>query len=763
MQTETLDTIQPRGDSFGERLRQLRTAAGLTQEELASRSGLTAKAISVLERGERLRPYPHTVRALADALDLSDAERASLFAAVPVRRHGASPVAQRSAEDTALPWPSTPLLGRERELKEISILLRERRLLTLTGTAGVGKTRLAVEVARDVERRGGGRAVFVPLAPLNDVSSVLPAMAQALGARESGRRTVGEALRAALREQRLFVVLDNFEHVLGAAAEVAELLEACPQLSMLATSRAPLRVRGEQEYPVPPLVLPRSTVAPSVEEVLGSAAGRLFVDRAQAAFPGFALTPQNASAVAAICWRLAGLPLALELVAPRVRFLDTEVLLTGLDQALSRSWVRDVAGRHRTMWAALDWSHDLLPEAEQIVFRRLAVFGGGFSLQAAEAVGVSEGVVAEGVAESLGTLVEQSLVVADHDKESGGLRYGMLEPVRQYAREKLEESGANRDAEQRHLAYFLDFAEHADRNYGLLTGTQSTGTAGEVWVTRLDREHDNLRAALHGAKKRGDVANGLRLAGAMGWFWWMRGYCGEGRLWIETFLEMAAQRDIGVSDQVSARALLGGGMLALGQGDLTRSTALLEESLTTYRRHGDSAGIAAASAALSCASRAGGDDGRAQELSEEALRVSRGLGDDRSMAISFSTLGHIARRNGDLPQAITLFREARALFEHLGERRGIAYSLCNLGLVALESGEADLALELYEESILLYDTLQDEAGRGYVLIHLGDVARFLGKNQRAVSLYEEALEVLRKIGAERGIARALARLGAERR
>jgi predicted ATPase/DNA-binding XRE family transcriptional regulator len=741
-------------------LRQLRTAAGLTQEELAARSGLTAKAISVLERGERQHPYPHTLRALAEALRLTDDERAALFAAVAQRGPDAGPGGRASSEESPLPWPTTPLLGRERELAEISTLLREGRLLTLTGTAGVGKTRLAIAVAREAAALGPDGTVFVPLAPLAQSTAVLPTVVHALGVRETGGPAPEATLRAALRDRRLLLVLDNFEHVLGAAAEVAGLLESCPQVRVLATSRAPLRVRGERAYPVPPLALPRSTVAPTVAEVLGSAAGHLFVDRAQAACPAFALTVQNSGAVAAICWRLAGLPLALELVAARVRFLDPATLLAGLDRALAVSWARDLAGRHRTMWAALDWSYALLSEEEQSVFQRLSVCVSGFSLEAAEAVGASGCSSAERVVEILGRLVEQSLVVTDRVAQGSALRYGLLEPVRQYVREKLSAGGADRETAQRHLAFFLDLAEQADRQYGLLTGMRLTGTDGERWLDRLAREHDNVRAALRGAQERGDVPQGLRLAGAMSWFWWMRGYFGEGRRWVDTFLALTDACTSGVADQVRAKALLGGGLLALGEGDLVRSSTLVAEGLTTYRTGGDPAGIAASSALLGHVKRAGGDDAQAQVLSEEALHVSRALADHRSAAIALSTLGHLARRRGDLPGAAAHFREALACFERLGDRRGEAYACCNLGLVALDGGAAAQALDLHEKSLWLYEALHDEAGRGYALINIGDVAHFLGQDERAVALYEEALAAHRQLGAARGIARARARLAA---
>ncbi|MDQ4128173.1 MAG: helix-turn-helix domain-containing protein, partial [Actinomycetota bacterium] len=378
--------------SFGARLRMLREAAELTQEELAERSGLTRKAISVLERGERKRPYPHTVRSLADALDLSERDRASLFEAVP-KRGTATSAAPATSPEPDLPVPPTPLLGRERELGEIRAFLREVRLLTLTGVGGVGKTRLALGAARASLAAGTfpEGVVFVGLASLGDASLVIPTVARSLGVREVGSQPPLEALRAHLRGKRLLLVLDNFEHVAEATPMVAALIEGCENLTVLVTSRAPLRVRGEQEYPVEPLGLPASTRSVGAEEVMGSPSGRLFVERARATSPTFELGAQNAEVVAAICWRLAGLPLALELAAANARHLNPEALLSRLDRTLSTGGGRDLPARQRTMRASLQWSHDLLDEPEKELFRRLSVFAGGFTVDAAEEVDASEG------------------------------------------------------------------------------------------------------------------------------------------------------------------------------------------------------------------------------------------------------------------------------------------------------------------------------------------------------------------------------------
>ena len=392
----------------------------------------------MLERGERKRPYPHTVRSLAEALELSEEERAILTAAIP-RRSDNAPV---PVEEPAVAYPSvlpvslTPLLGREREVEEIANLLLGQasvRLLTLTGPGGIGKTRLGIEAARKAGGYFPDGVAFVALAPLGDAALVMPTISQVLGLREAAGAPLLEVLRQYLHEKKFLLVLDNFEHVAEAAPEVVELLSSCLDLSVLATSRAPLRVRGEREYPVSPLAVPDPNRMPDVEEVAQTAAAKLFIERAEDASAAFELTQANAAAVAAICWRLEGLPLALELAAARTRFLAPTALLSRLNQALQAAGARDLPERQRTMQATLDWSHELLHNPEKELFRRLSVFSGGFTLEAAEEVGAAGAVEGEEVLVLVGNLAEQSLIVMETGPE-GRTRYRMLEPVRQSAR-----------------------------------------------------------------------------------------------------------------------------------------------------------------------------------------------------------------------------------------------------------------------------------------------------------------------------------------
>ena len=766
--------------SFGARLRTMRRAAGLTQEELASRAGLSPNAVGALERGARRRPQPHTVRALSDALNLPEGERAALLASVP-ERGGTPGDAERhppaSPGVPALPRPATPLVGREREVAEVRGLLAQRnvRLLTLTGIGGVGKTRLAAEVAREAAGNFPDGAAFVELASLSDAALLGPTVLRSLGAPEAQGRTPLESLVDHLRSKHLLLVLDNLEHLLEAAPEVAALVEGCPGLVVLATSRAPLRVKGEQEYPIPPLALPASTRVPSEEGVLASPSGMLFAERARAASPGFKLTPENAASVAAICWRLAGVPLALELAAAKARFLDPATLLSRLDQALSTAWARDLPERQRTMRATLDWSFGLLSGPERGLLGRLSVFAGGFTLEAAEAVGAGPDAVGnaggEDVLDLLGGLVEQSLVTVDPDA-GGEARYGMLEPVRQYAREKLEQSGEAQGVLRGHAAFFLALSRRA--------ASEMWGPRLEEWLERLERENGNLQAAIGWALESGEAATAARFGWTLNSFWFLRGYHREGRRWTEATLEGP------LPPELRARAHHAAAAMAFAQGDYRAAEGGWQETLRLSQSEGDILAEAYAWSGIGIVEMVRSDFGVAASRMEEALSLFERYGEDPPpeghgyedptgvASMTRVLLGTTLLARGDLGGAQRMFEEGLEAARRTGNPMATYVGLYNLAQLALARGDLELASRTLEEGIGLSGRTKDRANLAHFLDALAAVAAFRDEAQRSAILLGTAEALLEEVGArvhnyyapdpslrERTVAEARASLGAK--
>ncbi|HEX5501268.1 MAG TPA: tetratricopeptide repeat protein [Thermomicrobiales bacterium] len=752
------------GESFGAHLRRRREIAGLTQEELAERAGLTGKAVGALERGERQYPYPHTVRALADALGLSDGERATLVAAVP-RRGGAAdagaappdageaapkpPAPAWSPAPGGLPGHLTTLIGRERETAAVLHLLErlEVRLLTLTGPGGVGKTRLALRAAESATRFPDG-VVFVPLAALRDPALVADAIGTAVGAREAPGAAGVAALAAALAERRLLLVLDNFEQIVEAAPIVSALLLACPHLKVLVTSRTPLRLSGEQEFRVPPLEPPSPTGPADPEAILRSPAVQLFVARARAVLPEFSLTPANAAAVAAICLRLDGLPLAIELATVRLRLFPPATLLARLERGLATlaGGARDLPERQRTMRATIAWSHELLTPEERALFRRLAVFAGGWTVEAAEAVTevrnengeLRNGVPAEdfsiltshfSLLDALGSLLDKSMVARVEEPAADGEspRFAMLETIREYAAERLAESPAGPGeavaVRQRHGAYYLAF----------VAGGRAAlkGPAQNAWLVRLAREHDNLRAALGWAAERGDAATGLRLIREIWRFWSGHGHHDEGRRWLARFL---ATPDGAVDGDLRLEAYLADGYLAYRQGEFAAGRARLEEGLALARAAGARAREADFLLRLGHTVSDAGDLDEAEGLYEAALALRRELPDPVELGIALGSLGRLALRRGESARGVPLLEESLAILRAIGDTVDASVTEGLLGREALDRGDHPAARHWFRASLAGYSSLGDRQGIVTCLAGFAALAVATGRPARALRL-----------------------------
>jgi predicted ATPase/class 3 adenylate cyclase/Tfp pilus assembly protein PilF len=666
-----------------------------------------------------------------------------------------------------LPLQTTALIGREKELDHLSNLLARNdvRLVTLTGPGGTGKTRLALQAAAGQIEAFDDGVFFVPLAPVTDPDLVLSVIAHTLGVRETGRQALLESVKFYLRDKRLLLILDNFEQVTPASAVITELLTTAPGLKVLVTSRNLLHLSGEFDFPVPTLTLPNIKRLPTLEQLTQYEAVRLFIDRAVALKPDFEVNNQNAPAVAEICYRLDGLPLAIELAAARIRLLPPQAMLSRLANRLKllTGGAVDRPSRQQTLRGAIEWSHDLLTASERILFRRLSVFVGGSTLEAIEAV--CGGADAElDALDGTQSLIDKSLLKQE-ETQVGEPRFTMLETIREYAQERLAQSGEQDAVQREHALYYVTLAEEAE--------PELRGPHQVEWLERLEMEHDNFRASLRwageGGSERDETEIALRLAAALGRFWFAHGHLSEGRRELEAALASAKSKVQGSKFQddpnfepetlnlelTRARALYMAGRLAMIQGDVTSARPLYEESRDLFTKAGDRQGLANAVNDLGNVSGLQGDYVTKRALHEQSLAIFRKIGDRSGIAGSLLQLGNLLLVEGDHAAARAHVEESMAMLRQLGDVRGIAMSLFFLGNTDLDLGDYAAARNRYDEGLKLFREIGDKWTEATLLVNMGNAVCAQGDLQSAEQLFEESLETFRVLGARQGMADAL--------
>jgi non-specific serine/threonine protein kinase len=726
---------------FGDLLRRYRLAAGLTQEELAARAQVSPRAISDLERGQRTRPWRDTVQLLAAALGLEPPDRAQLEVAAR-RASPPAPEADRggSRDDTPTPRHNLPVqvtsfVGRAREIAEVKRLLTDTPLLTLTGTGGCGKTRLAIRAGADLVDRFTDGVWFVDLAPLADASLVPQAVATALGVREVPGRPLRTTIGEYLRGRAVLLVLDNCEHLLDACAHLADvLLRSCPRLRVLATSREILGLAGETAWRVPSLGLPDPRQPLAAASLAQYEAPRLFLERARAVLPSFEVTAESASVVAQICARLDGMPLAIELAAARVRVLTVEQIAARLDDRfrLLTGGSRTALRRQQTLQATLDWSYQLLPEAECALLRRLAVFAGGWTLEAAEAVSAGDGLAAADIFDLLSSLVDKSLVVAEglgaHE------RYRLQETLRQYADVKLRDAGEAEAVRRRHRDWCVGLAEQAL--------PELEGPDQRLWSDRLEDEHDNLRAALAwSAANPAETPALLHLAAVVAKFWRYRGFNQEAIGW----LELAVKRSEVTPSADRARAVMWLSHFESIAGEVERARPLAEEAVVLARTVGDGNVLASALRFLSYSlENSPVEWGRVRQLLEEGVIVSRAVGYKRELAFTLQALAQHRVREG-APEGIEpLLVESLAVARESGDAITASEALCGLAWVSHRRGDVARARAMIDEGLALARRADNAMMIQFGLLWLGDLAAAQQDPVGALDQYRESLRLGRR-------------------
>ena len=723
--------------SFGYWLRLKRKALDLTRDALADRVGCSVSMIRKLEDEER-HPSAQIAELLAEIFKIPTTERTA-FLRFARGDWGAAP----SLGDEEVPWRAstqalaqhprsnlpatfTSLIGRDKDIAAVHDYLTnpDIRLVTLIGPGGIGKTRLSIASASKSLAEFSDGVFFVALAALDQPSLIPSATLQALGYIEKNNLSPEERLIEGIANKRMLLVLDNCEHLIDDIARFASsLLSACSHLKILTTSREALRIPGEWLYSVPALELPKEYSIVDVEIISEFPALMLFAERARAARSDFALNAENIRAVAAICAQLDGLPLAIELIAAHVKALSLEQIAARLDDrfALLTSGSRVASSRQQTLRATLDWSYELLTQPERELFRQLSVFVGGFTLEALESVAQldSNG----SVLHALSRLVDKSLVIVE---QRDNIRYHLLETIRQYAGDKLQESGTARWSHDRHLAYFLMYAEKAEPY--LFSAEQ------RAWASRLEIEHDNLRAALRWSLESDQAKAGLQMTGALAWFWHNNGHLSEGSRWLEKML--TSDHDVPGTER--AKALRVSSMISRYMGDYIRAEALADSSIKLYREMGDNQGVGLALISLGDTLRLEGKREDAIELLQESLYLLLSTGEMWGIAYAQVVLGDAWFRLGDIERAATSWEESLRLTRELGDNSLMGWSLGGLADVARLRREYNRSIEMLKESLKLYRELGNKSQPPFTLEALGLAAAALGKTQHAARLWGAA-------------------------
>jgi non-specific serine/threonine protein kinase len=647
-----------------------------------------------------------------------------------------------------LPQQLTPFIGRQKEIAGIREVLRNTRLVTLTGPGGIGKTRLALQVAAESLREYDDGVWFVELASLLDARLVTHTVASTVGVPEQGGRSIADAVVECFQPRRLLLVLDNCEHVVTACAQLADLLlRRAPALRILATSRETLGITGEAIVRVPPLGVPDPRRLPDLESLAEHEAVALFIDRARSVKSEFALTGSTALAVATLCVQLEGIPLAIELAASRMKALSIDQIVARLSDRLKllTGGSRTASPRHQTLLAAIDWSYNLLTEPEKILFRRLAGFSGGWTLEAAEAVCAGGGVERESVLELLSGLVDKSLVLPE--ERDGQQRYRFMVTIAEYAHKHLMETAEGPAIIRGHARFFVALAEEGE--------SKLWGTEQKTWLDRLNAEYDNMRSVLNWTSHE-DADTGLHLAGTLGRFWYLRGYRDEGRRWLAQMLAATGGREHAAR---RVKALNAAALIAMNQGEYASARAFAEEALLLSRECGDRPETAMALNTLAVVAGKQSDFAASRSLLEECLTIRRELGDKRSIAPTLNNAAILALRQYELAAAKSLFDESLAMAREVGDTHAIATALINRGEVARRMGDYTFAQSLTEESLALARDIGDNTVIPIALNCLGDLAARQGDLAAARAFHTKGLDLARELGDRHLIADLLLSLG----